>query len=76
MLILFLPYGQNLVHVDLAVVVLQDLGDCADRVLCRVDVLRLPALGLGDNLQRKVKLRWCKGLQMQLVSKLRNSTDL
>ena len=59
MLILFLPYGQNLVHVDLAVVVLQDLGDCADRVLCRVDVLRLPALGLGDNLQRKVKLRWC-----------------
>ena len=56
MLILFLPYGQNLVHVDLAVVVLQDLGDCADRVLCRVDVLRLPALGLGDNLQRKVKL--------------------
>ena len=59
MLILFLPYGQNLVHVDLAVVVLQDLGDCADRVLCRVDVLRLPALGLGDNLQmqRKVEVK-------------------
>ena len=59
MLILFSPYGQNLVHVDLAVVVLQDLGDCADRVLCRVDVLRLPALGLGDNLQmqRKVEVK-------------------
>ena len=57
--ILFSPYGQNLVHVDLAVVVLQDLGDCTDRVLCRVDVLRLPALGLGDNLQmqRKVEVK-------------------
>lgn len=56
MFIVFSPYGQNLVHVDLAVVVLQDLGDCADRVLCRVDVLRLPALGLGDNLHRKVEV--------------------
>ena len=42
------PDWQDLVQVDLASVVLEDLGDCTDGVLCGVDVLGLSGVWLVD----------------------------
>merc|ERR1719245_536611 len=44
------PNWKNLIHVHLTVVVLENLGDCADGVFSWVDVLRLSAVCLIYNL--------------------------
>ena len=49
--IYYLPDRKDLIHIHLTVVVLQDLGDCTNGVLCGVDVLRLSAICLIDNLE-------------------------
>ena len=64
------PDRKNLIHVYLTVVVLENLGDCADGVFCWVDVLRLSAVCLVYHLERKYERKVKRDVTMCNVTTL------